>query len=139
MAKLIRYIWQEIQILWKSRNVEVHGNGLQSEKERESLELTVDTLYNTSTALCQHDKVLFERPREEIKQLRTGDLKIWVRDTSQVVKLGLRDDARIQDKHGVQDIRNFFTLAPTGSPKEALDTPQEHTDKDTTQQELQPD
>jgi hypothetical protein len=109
MTKLIRFIWQDIQGLWKQRNVEVHGEGRQSEKERENLERTVDTLYNTSTALCQHDRVIFDLPREEIKQMRQSDLKIWVRDASQIVKTGLKD-ARIQEKRGVQDIRNFFRM-----------------------------
>jgi hypothetical protein len=137
MAKLIRFIWQEIQSLWKARNVEVHGEGLQSEKEREALELTVDTLYNTSSSLCQHDKILFERPRDYIKQLRTSDLKIWVRDTSQVVKMGLKD-ARIQDKQGVQDIRNFFTRIRRPAALTPM-TMAPNTDTDPIPQELQPD
>lgn len=109
MTKLIRFIWKELQELWTSRNTSVHGDGIQSQQERENLIRTVETLYNTSTALCQHDRVIFDVPREEIQQLRTSDLRIWVRDASQIVKAGLRD-ARFQEKRGVQDIRNFFLL-----------------------------
>ena len=62
---------------------------------------------------------------EKILELRTVDLKIWVRDMQQIVKLGLRD-AREQAKHGVQDIRNFFTVvtpdAPTNDDEDHADT-----------------
>jgi hypothetical protein len=109
LAKLIGFVWTGINDGWSKRNISVHGPGIQSEREREKLELSVETLYNLSDQLCNHDRVLFEQPREKILELRTTDLKIWVRDTQQIVKLGLRD-AREQAKHGVQDIRNFFTV-----------------------------
>jgi hypothetical protein len=115
LSKLIGFIWTGIQDGWSKRNIVVHGPGIQSEREREKLELSVETLYNLSDQLCNHDRIIFEPPKEKIMEMRTMDLKIWVRDTQQIVKLGLRD-ARKQAKHGVQDIRNFFTLPRTEEP-----------------------
>jgi len=81
MSKLIRFIWQELHGLWQERNIDVHGEGRQSEKERETLERTVETLYNTSTALCQHDRVIFEirvkETRNNLLVLEAANYVIW--------------------------------------------------------------
>jgi hypothetical protein len=73
----------------------------------QELQAETPAMYSSAHQLNIHDRIFFEKPIEERLESRLSDLKAWVQQLYPAVQKDIQD-ANIQLREDVQDIRNFF-------------------------------
>ena len=112
-AKLVTAMWNFFEEHWATRNEALHGH---TESETASSKLSrlhqeVDDIYATKDSLLFADRILLDKPIEDIKSMSVQTLEVWLHHVRLALDRCLLDAAETPDSQ--QLVTDFFSpLSP---------------------------
>ena len=105
--KLITWLWKQAHILWKHRCETLHGIDGPSLKIRENLQAQVKNMYEQINKLRAKDKILLEKPMEEVLESNQSTLQAFIQIMQPMIDKAI-EDAKTHDTENTKDLREMW-------------------------------
>jgi hypothetical protein len=115
-SKLITWLWTQAHIVWKHRCEVLHGKEGPSQKIQENLIAQVKNMYGQIDQLRAQDKILLEKPMEEVLEANQSTLQAYTQIMQPMIDKAV-EDAKTHDTENTRDIREMWHNKTLNKPQ----------------------